>query len=709
MTSTHLGNKGMMPTKTIANILALTLLPVISGYAKEVVELKNVSSQASKKEETLNSVELDSVVVLGKKEQVITTEKGLAGAVDVITREELEYEHVTDTLELFSKTPGVVLSRYSQGIVNTEVSIRGFSGDGETPHAKVLVDGIPSNLFSGLSELDYLFPTNIQSAQVFKGTSDATTGLFATAGNYKVETRKDVGKQLQFGYGSFQTREMQGYYGEKQGVLTQNYALGYRKGNGFRDHTENEKMTLSGRWQMDFDQSSLALSAKYGQYNALQAPGYMSKQQAREDRSGVAANALNDNGEKEFKHVSLHYDYFFNNDTDLSLKTFWQNFDRERNVRFIASPGVENRQDDQTSTGLIARLNWVLNSQWLIEAGYDIEHQAVRQFNQRVNAAGVNVIRLRSDYNLTAQGIYAKVENTPVEWLRWNAALRADRLDAQANTPIIIGTNAAPARVIPTDLYSAPTIVQPKFNVFANVTERHTLFANAGRSFQTPTSFNLNQFNSAAGANFGTRTDLKVAINDGWELGLKSGWIPALNTRISYWQQKAKNEFITIDNIRQPIGETLRQGIDVSVDYQLSDAFSLWGNASRVYAKIKEPNAQNPEFKGNNIRGIPAYTASIGMQFMPNAYWIARLHVDSQGSYYINESNLGGKYGGYTLTHANIDYKTSWGRVSLLANNIFDRYYEYVFDFNSNGSSGGVNFAPGAGRNIMLTATVDFL
>ncbi|WP_231587133.1 TonB-dependent receptor [Methylophilus sp. TWE2] len=699
----------MMHKKTIASLLAMMVLPATQVYAEDAMALKKTNkSNANQTDETAASVELDSVVVLGKKEQVTTTDKGLAGSVDVITREELEYEHVTDTLELFSKTPGVVLSRYSQGIVNTEVSIRGFSGDGETPNAKVLVDGIPSNLFSGLSELDYLFPTNIQSAQVFKGTSDATTGLFATAGSYKVETRKDAGKQLQFGYGSFQTREMQGYYGEKQGDLTQNYAIGYRKGNGFRDHTENEKIALSGRWQLDFDQSTLALSAKYGKYNSPEAPGYMPKAQTRSNRTGVAPNALNDSGEKEFKHLSLHYDYFFNNNVDLSLKTYWQNFDRERNVRFIGSPGVENRQDNQTSTGLIARLNWKINSQWAFETGYDIEHQKVDQFNQRVNAVGVNVIRLSSDFDFTAQGIYAKVENTPVDWLRWNFALRADRLDAKANDPIIIGTNGNPTRMIPTDLYSDSSIVQPKFNVFANLTEQHTLFANAGRSFQTPTSFNLNQFNSAAGPNFGTRTDIKVAINDGWELGLKSSWIPDLNTRVSYWQQKAKNEFITIDTIRQPLGETLRQGLDASFDYKLNDAFSFWGNISRVYAKIEEPNAQNPEFKGNNIRSIPSYTASLGMQFVPNADWIARVHVDSQGDYYINESNQGGKYGGYTLTHANIDYKTSWGRLSLLANNIFDRYYEYVFDFNSNGSAGGVNFAPGAGRNFMLTATVDF-
>lgn len=681
----------MMHKKTIASLLAMMVLPATQVYAEDAMALKKTNkSNANQTDETAASVELDSVVVLGKKEQVTTTDKGLAGSVDVITREELEYEHVTDTLELFSKTPGVVLSRYSQGIVNTEVSIRGFSGDGETPNAKVLVDGIPSNLFSGLSELDYLFPTNIQSAQVFKGTSDATTGLFATAGNYKVETRKDVGKQLQFGYGSFQTREMQGYYGEKQGDFTQNYAIGYRKGNGFRDHTENEKIALSGRWQMDFEQSSLALSAKYGKYNSPEAPGYMSKQQARDDRRGVAPNALNDSGEKEFKHLSLHYDYFFNNDVDLSLKTYWQNFDRERSVRFIGSPGVENRQEDQTSTGLIAKLNWKINPQWSFETGYDIEHQEVSEFRQRLTT-----IRRDAKYDFTAQGIYAKFENTPLDWLRWNMAYRVDRLSSDPKNRFVNN-----GTTLVTTLLDDQTIVQPKFNVFANLSAQQTLFANAGRSFQTPTGTDLNTR--------GGTVPVDVAINDGWEIGLKSAWHTDLNTRFSYWQQKADDEFINIDGTRRLLGATRRQGVDASFDYKLNDALSFWGNVSRVYAKIEESNVQNPEFRGNNIRSIPFYTASLGLQFVPNADWIARIHIDSQGDYYINESNRGGKYGGYTLTNANIDYKTSWGRVSLLANNIFDRYYEYVFDFNSNGSAAGVNFAPGAGRNFMLTATLDY-
>lgn len=633
-----------------------------------------------------DSVKLDSVVVIGKSATSI--EKDLAGSVDVITRDELEYEHVTDSLELYTKTPGVVLSRYNQGIINTDLSIRGFTGDGETPHAKLLVDGIPSNLFNGNNEMDYLFPTNIQSIQVYKGTSDATTGLFATAGSYRAETRKDTGKQLQATLGSFNTRELQGYYGDKQDDFTHNYAIGYRAGNGYRDHTDIEKMALSGRWQYDFEKSSLALSTKYGKYHAFEAPGYVSKQQARDNPRESAPNAANDGGEKEFKHISLHYDYLFNDDLDVSLKTYWQNLDRERSVRFVGSPGDELRFEDQTSTGLIAKLNWRINPQWAFETGYDIERQEVEEFRRRLA-----VIRRDADYDFTAQGFYAKVENSPLDWLRWNFAYRVDHLSADANKRFVNNNS-----VLTTTMLENQTIYQPKFNLFANVTDKQTLFFNAGRSFQTPLGTDLNTRNGAI--------NVDVAINDGWELGLKSTWPGKSNTRISYWQQKAKDEFVPVDGTRQLIGETKRQGIDASFNAAFNEMWSLWGNLSLVNQKITKGPDNKPSLAGNRIRGIPDHTASLGLQFTPNSQWIARVHVDRQGAYYVNENNLGGEYGAYTLTHANVDYKTNWGRISVQANNIFDKEYEYVYDFTSTG--GNLNFSPGAGRNFSLTATLDF-
>ena len=637
-------------------------------------------------------ISLDSVVVIGKSPTSKAAD--LAGSVDVITRDELEYEHVSDTLELFNKTPGVTISRFNQGIINTNISIRGFAGHGPTPHAKLLIDGIPSNLHGGLGELDQLFPTAIQSIQIFKGTSDPTVGLFATAGSYRVETRKDTGKTLEATFGSYDTKELQGYFGDKTGDFTQNYAFGYRDAGGYRDRTDIKKIALSGRWQYDFEESSLALSTRFGKYTA-DSPGYLSKQQARDNPRSSSSFASEDGGEKETKQVSLHYDYFFNDDLDVSLKAYWQNFETQRWVRFTQAGSLQERLDDQNMLGFIAKWNWQINPHWKLETGFDLENQDVIEQNfgtigqQRVrNTASV---ARNYDYEFNTQGSYLKIENKPTEYFSWNAAVRADRIDGDFKQ--FNATGVATSRKI----YDFGTIVQPKLNAFLTVTDNQTFFANYGRSFQHP--FGRDAYTT------GDTKARNVAINDGWEFGLKSQFSKKMNTRISYWEQKAKDEFVVIDNTAQNVGETKRNGVDLSMDYNVTDKLNIWGNLSKVYTNIEKTSTTNTAFTGNNLRGIPDHTASIGANYQWTSAFVTRLHIDRQGNYYINEANLGGKYGDYTLVNASADYKTSWGKVSVQANNIFDEFYEYVFDFGNAGID--TIHSPGAGRNFTVSASID--
>ena len=72
-----------------------------------------------------NNPDLDTVVVIGNRPADAVTR--LAGSVDVIGRDELEYQHVDDTMELLTKVPGTYLSRFNQGIINSDVAIRGFA------------------------------------------------------------------------------------------------------------------------------------------------------------------------------------------------------------------------------------------------------------------------------------------------------------------------------------------------------------------------------------------------------------------------------------------------------------------------------------------------------------------------------------------------------------------------------------------------------
>ena len=208
---------------------------------------------------------LDTIVVVGEAPSFDTA--GLVGSLDVLGQDELTYEHVDDTLELFNKAPGVYLSRFNQGIINTDISIRGFAGDGVTPHAKLLIDGIPSNLHNGYNELDQLFPLGISSIAVFKGTSDPRYGLFNISGNYNVTTRQDEAREVELTIGSYDTEEVQAYAGFTHGKLTHSYSTGYRENEGYRNHTDLSKFAFSGSWAYEIDDTKdIRLIVRTSQY-----------------------------------------------------------------------------------------------------------------------------------------------------------------------------------------------------------------------------------------------------------------------------------------------------------------------------------------------------------------------------------------------------------------------------------------------------------
>ncbi len=642
---------------------------------------------------------LDSIVVIGKQPKPDSA--GLAGSVDVIGRDELANERVDDTMELFTKVPGVYISRYNQGLINTDIAIRGFAGDGETPHAKLLIDGIPGNLHNGYSELDQLFPLSIESIQVYKGTSDPRVGLFNIAGNYRVQTRQDTDTmEVDASIGSYSAKELQGYAGIQSGDWTQNYFAGYRDAEGYRDGSDLKKAVAHARWAYALsEQTSIALIARGSRYDSF-APGYLSATQSRLAPRSQASYARLDGGDKSVNGLSLHVDHALGDAVDFSVKAYLQNYQRERWVRFTEAGSLQNRFDDQDHTGLIATVSYQLSDAWLLEAGADAEQQDV--IEQRFGTVGfarirntANVLRDRR-FEFDTSGVFLRADYSYEDRFGINIGLRADDLDGYYVQ--FSATGAPSARSI----YDFGAILQPKANLFFKVAEPLTLFANYGRSFQHPLS--ADAFTST------DRNARDVSINNGYELGGK--WQPseAFNMRLSFWQQKAADEFVLVDGTAQNVGKTERNGVDLSASMQLSEQFSLWANYTTVDSEIIKPASARNASIGNELRSIPDHTGSLGLNFQASEAWNLRLHLDRQGDYFVNEANLGGQFGDYSLLHANIDYLTEIAGVatkfSLQANNLTDRYHEYVFDFSANGTD--TIHSPGDGRSLSLSAGFKF-
>ncbi len=106
------------------------------------------------------------------------------------------------------------------------------------------------------------------------------------------------------------------------------------------------------------------------------------------------------------------------------------------------------------------------------------------------------------------------------------------------------------------------------------------------------------------------------------------------------------------------------------------------------------------------MRSVPEYTASVGFDYEVTSKLTSRVHVDSQGDYYVNENNQGGKFGGYTTVNVGLDYEASIGHFNFQVNNIFDEEYEYVYDF---GNTGDLTVhSPGDGVNASVTYSYKF-
>ncbi len=151
-------------------------------------------------------------------------------SVDLLGSERLAHEQVNNAWELFKRAPGVMTTEFNQGTTSGKLSFRGFNGEGEINAVKLLVDGIPANSNDGnMPYLDAIFPLDIESIEVVRGTNDARYGLNNIAGNAQINTRTGGNyTKGRVSYGSFDTRNTEVSAGLEKNGFSQNYFVGYR-------------------------------------------------------------------------------------------------------------------------------------------------------------------------------------------------------------------------------------------------------------------------------------------------------------------------------------------------------------------------------------------------------------------------------------------------------------------------------------------------
>lgn len=638
----------------------------------------------------------ETVVVIGAvgaRRSLHPESTDLIGSVDVVGSDQLERENVDLSYELLKKVPGVYVNDYNQGIVAGGVAIRGFNTEGDIMHTKLLIDGIPTNMNSGVGLLDSLFPFDIDRIEIVKGTNDPRYGVFNIAGNVQAST-SPLGRYAKAKVlgGAFGTGDFQGVTAFNTGRLSHVYFGGYRTSSGYRVNSDLDRYAFSGKWFYTPASSRWQVGVIARTYDFdTQAPGYITLSEVAANPRQSPAFSATDGGTQRTHHVSLHADRQITPTLAWSAKAYWQTFEQHRFVRFTAAGAQQERFEDEAQSGVLTTMTWrpqaLASRDATFSWGTDFQAQDnIAQRFRTVERVRGAVLR-DQDFSFSNGGAYASADLRAARWLRVSGGLRGDRVGGDF-------LNVMTSARLPVIEYG--TIWQPKVGVLAVARDGVNLYANYGRSFQV----------GVGAAAFSTLV-LGHSKNDGWEGGVRLAPASWLTTRVGVWGQDASDELrLKFDNSgdSENVGKTRRRGWNLDVTAKAHRTTYVWGTLTRQRATLVEPGATQPQLRGKELNHVPRYTAKAGVDVSPARRVSVSLWADVQTDYFLTTANAEGKFGDRRLVHVDSLWRVHPSMtLGLHAKNIFNGYHEYAwFD------GATTLHSPGEARAFYATSTWEF-
>lgn len=648
----------------------------------------------------------DSTLVLGSSTVNVTAKalgplpaRSVFSSVDILGASLLQDQHVDYSWELLTRAPGVQVTQFKQGTDAGRFSFRGFNGEGRINAVKLLIDGIPSNdNAGGMPFLDAVFPLDIEAIEIVRGTNDPRYGLHNIAGNANVRTRIGGNEgRASLTVGSFGTREVQLAKGLEGQHWSQNYFIGWRDSDGYRDHADAEKLALAGKWFYTDRDWRAGVIARHYRNRALES-GYLTREQAEAAPRSSPAYAQDDRSQRDTTQLSAHLDGNLAPALSASAKLYVNQYENRRWVRFSAAGVQQERYNDERQRGAIGTLTWRPTVSWAHE--FTLEGGLDAQWQDNLNQRYRTVQRARSsqfrdwDFDLDTRGGSVQAVIRPVPALKIVPALRLDRISGQL-TDRLTGTAY--------EVHDYGLVRQPKISVAYTVSPQASVYANWGRTFQIGSGIDA----------YRTQTrNLSPSINDGWEAGLKFTPLAGLEGRAAYWEQRASGEVarvLGVDGLPDAgglgnVGRTLRKGIDLQLQAQPTAGITAWVAWSHQLARITEPDPSAPATRGQQIENVPRWLATAGADWQALPQLKLSAWANAQGDYFLERSNTLGKAGGYALLNLGATWQVSPATsLNLQLKNVTDRHYVYAWY--DSGSSG---YSPGDGRSAYLSLDLRF-
>lgn len=569
--------------------------------------------------------------------------KALLTSVDTFGGEALQDAAVGSNWELFARLPGINLTNFNQGNTSGRPTMRGFNGEGEVNAVKLLIDGVPSNSNDGaMPYIDLVTPLGLQAITAVRGTNDARYGLHNIAGNLEMLTREGGNAtELRVGAGPWGKADAQLAVDREAGGFTQNYAVGVRHADGWRDHAKGDRTSLAGKWNYAPQGQDLRFGLALRAHRAkAEEPGYLTQADAAANPRQSYATSAFDGGERRLGQASVSVEGGRRSTLSWRTLVYLNRFKDERWVRFSAGVSQQQRDSDETHHGMRAIVSWRPQvpglADFALEGGADTERQ--HNLSQRyTTTARVRVAKTRDQaWHFDTTGVFVQAVLKPTPTLKLVPGYRIDRIGGHFRD-LRAGTSA------PVNDYGS--IGQPKLSAVWTPAPAVSAYANWGRTFQVGVG--------AASYKIPPRTaDLSPSINDGMEAGVTLRLGTQADARLATWRQTATNEVYREANNPSGdsvnIGATRRRGVDLQLRLRPAPGVDAFATLALQEARITAPNPAAPQTLGKEVDHTPRRLFNAGVDWQARPDLKLSAWMQGQGSYWLERSNaLTAKYGAY--------------------------------------------------------------
>jgi iron complex outermembrane recepter protein len=605
---------------------------------------------------------------------------------------------VEQTLALL---PGVTVANRTNPAQDTRISIRGFGARSQfgARSIRILRDGMPLTLPDGQTPIDYLDLESVARVEVIRGSASA---LYGNASGGVIDLRSadppgvPLAVQARSFTGSAGLQRYVGLFGGSAGPAAYEGNIGRTVSDGYRAFAHQRLVNAFTRATATLGGTQFSLIGLGMDMPVAENPGALTKSQADTSPSMADPLSVSKKARKAVHQVQigLSAQRRILGDGELQAQVYGGTRSLYNPLTFSVV-GVDRHQSGAgarltlpfITADVVNRVSVGLDAQRLNDARKNWANcNGLAKPTAACASLGVEKGALSLDQReiVSSMGPYVRDE-LEMGKLRASLGVRADQVQFELRDAYLAdGRDDSGSRTL--------HAVSPMAGLAVRLSPLHSVYANVGTAFETPTTTELgNQADGGAGLN----RDLRPQYSTTYETSAKGLAMSRVQYDVALFDTEVRDELIPFEvpngagrTYYRNAGRTRRQGVEAQLGTDIG-RLTLTTAYAYSHFRFRDFQSGTAQLAGNTIPGIPEHELQAAATWrLPHAFLLAEGIAKSK--VYVNDANAAAA-SGFAVFNARVGGTAAFGKPWLSpiigVQNLFDTKYVGSVAVNASGGT----------------------